>query len=212
MSKKRVRFDPGAPTGHEGDTPDTLRGMTIDAQELNRRIGATVRQAREARGWSQQDLSDAFARSGVSTARALIGRSEAGTRPFTLPEIIALEDALGLSPQALLMGRSLSELCARMENMHEAVYLQRRELTRQIQEVDKASATLTEGMEALKALGGELWQRGDITKALAAIEVMRPRDPAVVVLRQALGISDEVWRSHAGDDVSRIWDILDARR
>lgn len=186
--------------------------MTIDAQDLNRRIGATVRQAREARGWSQQDLSDAFARSGVATARALIGRSEAGSRPFTLPEIIALEDALGLEPQALLMGKSLSDLRTRMGNMSEALFLQRRELDRQIQEVDTASAALSAGMEALKALGGGLWQRGDITGALAAIEVMRPRDPAVVVLRQALGISDEVWRSHAGDDVSRIWDILDARR
>jgi len=64
-------------------------------------LGAAIKRARQALGWSQQDAAD---RSGVS--KPTIARIESGTTEWLTPENLdALSQAFGQSPEDLNKGR-----------------------------------------------------------------------------------------------------------
>ena len=62
-------------------------------------FGQRVRQARLARGWTQEDLSHA---TGLATVQ--VSRVERGVREVRLTTILRLVDALGVPPDELLLG------------------------------------------------------------------------------------------------------------
>lgn len=65
--------------------------------EIRSRVGLNVRQAREARGWSQEELAD---RSGLH--RTYVSGVERGVRNPTVTVLEKLAVALGLAPGRLL--------------------------------------------------------------------------------------------------------------
>lgn len=72
-----------------------------------RRIGAIfalrLREAREARGWRQQDLSDRMGQLGAPMDRTTLAKIERGKREARLEEMIALAAALDVAPLNLYM-------------------------------------------------------------------------------------------------------------
>jgi transcriptional regulator with XRE-family HTH domain len=62
-----------------------------------------VRQSREARGWSKQDLTDALARVGWPLDRMAITRTEQGERKASIDDLLGFAAALDLAPWYLLL-------------------------------------------------------------------------------------------------------------
>lgn len=62
-------------------------------------FGKRVREAREARRWTQEELAD---RSGLTSVQ--ISRVERGAREIRLTTLLRLIDALGVKPDKLLRG------------------------------------------------------------------------------------------------------------
>jgi transcriptional regulator with XRE-family HTH domain len=66
-----------------------------------KRLGARVKAARDAKGWTQQELAD---RSDLSSA--FISYLENGNRPGSFETFLKLADALSLEPELLLAGKA----------------------------------------------------------------------------------------------------------
>ncbi len=64
-----------------------------------KRFGANVRAAREAKGWTQEDLASA---SGLATVQ--VSRVERGVREIRLTTLLRLVTALEIKPNRLLDG------------------------------------------------------------------------------------------------------------
>jgi transcriptional regulator with XRE-family HTH domain len=67
--------------------------------EAVERFGANVRAARQARGWTQEDLAH---RSGLATVQ--VSRIERGKREVRLTTLVRLMQALDMPPTELLDG------------------------------------------------------------------------------------------------------------
>lgn len=67
--------------------------------DLTARLGENVRNARQALGWTQEDLS---AETGLAVVQ--VSRIERGKREIRLSTLIRLIDGLGTTPDALLAG------------------------------------------------------------------------------------------------------------
>jgi transcriptional regulator with XRE-family HTH domain len=72
-------------------------GTARPSRQLLDRLRCNLRQARQARGWSQADLA---AQLGVS--KSLISRIEQGRANITLATVEQLASALGVTPADLL--------------------------------------------------------------------------------------------------------------
>jgi transcriptional regulator with XRE-family HTH domain len=66
---------------------------------LTKRFGANVRQAREGRDWTQEDLSDK-----TNLAVVQVSRIERGKREIRLSTLVRLLDGLEVAPGVLLSG------------------------------------------------------------------------------------------------------------
>ncbi len=67
-----------------------LRLCWIDARRARRAIGVALRRAREARGWSQLQLSSA-----VGVSQATVSRWEVGVGRLDVGDLFALASVLG---------------------------------------------------------------------------------------------------------------------
>lgn len=85
---------PGSDT-HPGDRPPV-------AQTVHEAFAIRLRQAREARGWTQEQLSDLVKEAGVPLERVTIARLEKGRRKASIGELVALAACLDVSPLYLL--------------------------------------------------------------------------------------------------------------
>ncbi|UVE00691.1 helix-turn-helix domain-containing protein [Corynebacterium amycolatum] len=109
--------------------------MTIDSQELNRRIGTVVRRERERQELTQAELAERLGDViGAPVARMAVGRIEAGTRPVTLPEMKAIQVVLGLSPKDLLAGRRTPAPLALLDDATERAQVTQARLERESKE------------------------------------------------------------------------------
>ncbi|OFM83394.1 hypothetical protein HMPREF2651_10340 [Corynebacterium sp. HMSC063A05] len=130
--------------------PDTLDPMTIDAQNLNRRIGETIRRERERREITQAELATRLGEViGEPVARMAVGRIEAGTRPITLPEMKAVEIVLGLSPKDLLEGRRAIKAFTLLDDATEHALLTQTRIERESRENQFWLTNLQQGRAAL---------------------------------------------------------------
>jgi transcriptional regulator with XRE-family HTH domain len=73
----------------------------VDREQTIQRFGQNVRVARLARGWTQEDLSDAS-----ELAVVQVSRIERGVREIRLTTLLRLMAALELRPDELLAGLS----------------------------------------------------------------------------------------------------------
>jgi transcriptional regulator with XRE-family HTH domain len=73
-----------------------------DGSEMEEAFGAALREQRQRRNWTQQDLVDRVAELGVSLHQSGIARIEAGTRPVRLHEALTLARVLAVDLQDLL--------------------------------------------------------------------------------------------------------------
>lgn len=66
-------------------------------------LGSRVKQAREARGWSQERLAEKLTEALQRELKPLtVLRLEKGTRPTTVRELLALADVFGVTASALI--------------------------------------------------------------------------------------------------------------
>jgi len=69
----------------------------MDETDILKTFGDRVREFREAKGWSQEELADRAA-----LHRTYIGAVERGERNISLNNIVKLAQALGVEPRELL--------------------------------------------------------------------------------------------------------------
>lgn len=73
-------------------------------QETRGVYGPRLRQVRNHRGWTQEQLAQEMAgRIGHPMNRATIAKIEGGRRPLEVGELVALAAALGVSPSSLFL-------------------------------------------------------------------------------------------------------------
>lgn len=76
-----------------------LWGEDARMERLLQRFGENVRQARQERGWTQEDLSG---QTGLAVVQ--VSRIERGKREIRLSTLVRLLDGLDAPPEALLDG------------------------------------------------------------------------------------------------------------
>jgi len=78
--------------------------MVVDVMhtDVTKEFGRTVRGLREERGWSQEKLSQLLKSSNAPLSRDAVTRLEAGKRPTSLTELLALAEVLSTSVGHLL--------------------------------------------------------------------------------------------------------------
>ena len=69
----------------------------LHAPGVRNALGPGIRWARDARGWSQDDLARALQLAGWDVDRSLIARIELRTRCITDTELLAMARALGVT-------------------------------------------------------------------------------------------------------------------
>ncbi|MEV1170132.1 helix-turn-helix transcriptional regulator [Nonomuraea sp. NPDC049784] len=76
--------------------------VEADGLEMEKAFGAALRDRRQRRNWTQQDLADKVAELGVTLHQSAIARIEAGARPVRLHEALVLARVLVVDLQDLL--------------------------------------------------------------------------------------------------------------
>jgi transcriptional regulator with XRE-family HTH domain len=66
--------------------------------EMNAVVAANIREARRARGWSQQQLAEQMTEAGVAWTRPIVGYAENAGRKLTVDELVALAVVFGTTP------------------------------------------------------------------------------------------------------------------
>jgi transcriptional regulator with XRE-family HTH domain len=122
----------------EHDLGKTARDKMVEQQrqevaELDRAVGALLREVRERRGLSQADIVRAVEERGVAWHQTTVAKIEAGTRPLKASEALALafslQMAVGdvLNPRGAKLTRNAEYIAgAVMELKGMETYLQRR--------------------------------------------------------------------------------------
>ena len=80
--------------------------MSNQVETAGQAFARQVRESRERKPWSQEQLVDRLREMGVEWDRATLARLEAGKRKASLDEAMLLAAALGVSPQYLFLPRS----------------------------------------------------------------------------------------------------------
>ncbi len=80
--------------------------MSNQVETPGQAFARQVRESRERKPWSQEQLVDRLREMGVEWDRATLARLEAGRRKVSLDEALLLAAALGVSPQYLVLPRS----------------------------------------------------------------------------------------------------------
>lgn len=68
-------------------------------------FGTKVRQWRQARNWSQEDLADRLRLQGFDMHQTTVAKIERGTRPLRVAEAAAIANIFRVPPLAVFMGR-----------------------------------------------------------------------------------------------------------
>jgi transcriptional regulator with XRE-family HTH domain len=77
----------------------TTMGTEVDETAITQRLGANVREHREQAGLSQGALADL-----ADIHRTYLNQVENGHKAITVPVLVRLSRALGITPAALLQG------------------------------------------------------------------------------------------------------------
>lgn len=110
--------------------------------EVSKAFGARLKQLRNAAGMTQMQLADAVTHNGARLTHVMIAKIETNIRPTTVPELLALAQALDVTPAALLPEGSGT---ARGGDEVMAVAMQRAAVTA----IDDAIATLEDTRQRL---------------------------------------------------------------
>ncbi|MEW1685073.1 helix-turn-helix transcriptional regulator [Streptomyces sp. NPDC093594] len=87
--------------------------MTRPWGELTKQVARTVRDLRERRSWTTDDLSRRLTDAGYSLAQSGVARLESGGRRITVDDLEALAAVFGVHPTALLSsGAPEADPCA----------------------------------------------------------------------------------------------------
>lgn len=87
-------------------------GKKVTAKRPSGVFAGRLREAREHKGWSQQDLCDRLAEVGARTDRATIARTESGERGVSLDDAVLYSAALGASLVHMIIPINGGELLA----------------------------------------------------------------------------------------------------
>jgi transcriptional regulator with XRE-family HTH domain len=115
------------------DLPD-MRGVY---EFWEKSFGTKVRQWRQARNWSQEDLADQLRLQGFDMHQTTVAKIERGTRPLRVAEAAAIANIFRVPPLAVFMGRPPEKLPWSMQQMHETLEL-----------AEQSLAAMKEQMEA----------------------------------------------------------------
>lgn len=114
--------------------------------EASKAFGEQVKRVRTAADMTQMQLADAVTHNGARLTNVMIAKIETNRRPTTVTELLALAQALNVTPAALLPDGSET---ARSEVEVMAVAMQRAAVTA----IDDAIATLEDARRGLGRIG-----------------------------------------------------------
>jgi transcriptional regulator with XRE-family HTH domain len=83
--------------------------MGPTARGVGETFAKRVREVRERRGWTQQQLADRLRELGVPIDRTKVNRVETGARAVSIDDALAIAAALGVSPSVLFFPLASSE-------------------------------------------------------------------------------------------------------
>jgi transcriptional regulator with XRE-family HTH domain len=86
-------------------------------------FGNKVRQWRQARNWSQEDLADRLREQGFDMHQTTVAKIERGTRPLRVAEAAAIATIFRVPPLAVFMGPPPEKLPWSMQQLHETLEL-----------------------------------------------------------------------------------------
>lgn len=100
-------------------------------------FGNKVRQWRQARNWSQEDLADRLREQGFDMHQTTVAKIERGNRPLRVAEAAAIATIFRVPPLAVFMGPPPEKLPWSMQQLHES-----------LERAEQALATMKETMES----------------------------------------------------------------
>lgn len=151
---------------------DTEAVNPSETRELHehweRDFGEKVRQWRQARSWSQEDLAEKLRQHGFDMHQTTVAKLERGARPLRVAEAAAIAVIFGVPPLAVFLGPPPERMPWALEQMQEA-----------LQTAEQAQATFKQMMyDSAKHYADQVAAVADLAKILneAALNAQRP-DP-----------------------------------
>jgi transcriptional regulator with XRE-family HTH domain len=84
-------------------------------------FGNKVRQWRQARSWSQEDLANKLRGQGFDMHQTTVAKIERGTRPLRVAEAAAIANIFRVPPLAVFMGPPPEQLPWSMQQLHDII-------------------------------------------------------------------------------------------
>lgn len=85
-------------------SPEDLPDMRAVYEYWETSFGTKVRQWRQARNWSQEDLADRLRLQGFDMHQTTVAKIERGTRPLRVAEAAAIANIFRVPPLSVFMG------------------------------------------------------------------------------------------------------------
>lgn len=98
------------------ETSEPRGSVAPQADEVRRRFGETVRRLRQAHGWSQAELAQRLTVAVAPMHQTTVAKLEAGGRPTSMDELIALSGIFGVPPGELVQVPAPTELAAEVRS------------------------------------------------------------------------------------------------
>jgi transcriptional regulator with XRE-family HTH domain len=136
--------------------------------DAERRAGVQLRKLREARGWSQREVSERMKPFGYDWQQTTVARIEAATRPLRLNELLDLAALFSVSLTDLLMPAGGPES---VEGVRQEIAALREAQGQEMEKADKAQQAMARASEeyalamaSLESIGSRLalleeWER-----------------------------------------------------
>ncbi len=101
--------------------PEELAERRRPYESWETSFGQKVRQRRQARNWSQDDLANQLRRQGFDMHQTTVAKIERGTRPLRVAEAAAIANIFRVPPLAVFMGPPPEKLPWSMQQLHEYI-------------------------------------------------------------------------------------------
>jgi transcriptional regulator with XRE-family HTH domain len=124
--------------------PEELAERRRPHEHWETSFGRRVRQWRQARNWSQEDLANRLRRQGFDMHQTTVAKIERGTRPLRVAEAAAIADIFRVPPLAVFMGPPPEKLPWSMQELHETIEIAERNLAEMKKDMESSAKRYVE--------------------------------------------------------------------
>jgi transcriptional regulator with XRE-family HTH domain len=123
-------------------------------------FGRKVRQWRQARNWSQEDLANQLRWQGFDMHQTTVAKIERGTRPLRVAEAAAIATIFRVPPLAVFMGPPPEKLPWSMQQLHETIEIAERTLAGMKEDMESSARRYIEQQAHVFELANVLNEAG----------------------------------------------------